>query len=602
MADSVSYTAIFQEAIELLKAKVALKAVALVGSRARGDDVDSSDCDLVLVADFGTLRPTASKLLRQAGYKHDITVDVFDYTQEELEHLFSQLATEDVQDQKTFVEHAFAIVEGSILFGNEFLKPYQQQYSELIRSGKIKPPPSYTQIPDVRDGLNTGQRRLLYTISRLTSKDRTKYRKSARLVNGCYDEFHPFGRGFLYRTLVAWGQSWSTRYPLIDGQGNFGSINPDPPAGLRYTEARVSKIGHEMLADLLNDTADFIPAFSESSSEPLCLPVRVPNAMINGTHDFRTRSKPIAPPYNLNEISDAIIAVIENPALTQERLLEIVRGPDFPTGGTLKDSREIAAIIGSGKGSLTIRGKCEIVDVGKRKHIVITELPFKVGLQEVADAMVEGIKSNKIKGVFDLQDLSTREGIALTAILETGVDPVSVILNFFESTPLQTTLQCESKFIVEGVVKVVPLLEMINHFIAYRQQVILRRARFMLKKLEDRLSVIRSLKLASEKFERVVDVLRQSESSEDAVHRLQSEFGWNEVQCRHVLSEGLPSLTIEFGAALIDEARECDVRIEEYKSILENRISTLEIVKREMETLKQNFGDARRTTVTSATT
>ena len=453
-------------------------------------------------------------------------------------------------------------------------------------------------LPDVRDGLKPVHRRILYGINEMGLQSNKPYRKCAKIVGEVMGNYHPHGDAAIYDTLVRMAQDFSMRYPLIDGQGNFGSIDGDPPAAMRYTEARLARISALMLDDIDKETVDFSPNYDESLQEPQCLPARLPNLLVNGSSGIAVGMATNIPPHNVAEIIDATIALIEDPELSVAQLMKKVPGPDFPTGGFIYGHEGIKNAYATGRGSLIMRARAAIEHMTKDKDaIVITEIPYQVNKAKLIEKIAELVQEKKIDGIADLRDESDREGMRIVVELRRG-EPAEVILNnLYKQTPMQSSFGVIMLAIVNGQPKVLSLKEMIQHFIDHRVDVVRRRTQFELRKAEERAHILEGLKIALDNIEAVIKLIRASATPKDAREGLMTKFKLSERQAQAILEMTLQRLTGLERNKIQQEYEELIKLIEKLRSILASEKKLRALVEEELLDMKKTYGDVRRTQI-----
>jgi len=451
-------------------------------------------------------------------------------------------------------------------------------------------------LPDVRDGLKPVHRRILYAMHEQGLLPNRAFKKSATVVGDVLGKFHPHGDTAVYDALVRMVQDFSLRYPLIDGQGNFGSIDGDPPAAYRYTEARLQKIALEMLADIEKETVDFQPNFDDRLQEPMVLPSKLPNLLVNGSSGIAVGMATNIPPHNLGEVIDACSAMIDNPEITVDELMQIVPGPDFPTGGYIYGREGIHEAYHTGRGRLRLRGRAytETRNNGK-ESIIITEIPFMVNKSKLLEDMADLVREKKIEGVADIRDESDREGMRIVVDLKRDVEGEVILNQFFSKTQLQTTFGVIFLALVNGVPRILNLRELIKHFIDHRHEVVTRRSRFELKKAEDRAHILEGLKIAVDNIDEVVEIIRSSRTVEVARKNLMNRFELSEVQAQAILDLRLARLTALEREKLDEEYEELIKTIARLKSVLESRELRMQLIKEELQQIKKSYSDERRT-------
>ena len=392
-------------------------------------------------------------------------------------------------------------------------------------------------LPDVRDGLKPVQRRILYAMDDLGMRAGTAYRKSARLVGDVLGKYHPHGDSAVYDALVRMAQDFSLRYPLIDGQGNFGSIDDDPPAAMRYTEARLAAIAQEMLADIDRDTVDFGVNFDDSLREPLVLPARLPNLLVNGASGIAVGMATSIPPHNLREVCDAVIHLIDHPEATVDDLVKFIHGPDFPTGGIIMGREGILSAYSTGRGRVVVRARAEIQEMarGGRKQIVVTEIPYQVNKANLVEKIATLAKDKKVDGISDIRDESDRQGLRVVIELRREAQAEIVLNNLYKHTALQSAFSVNTLALVDGQPQVLPLKRILRHYIDFRRQVVTRRAEFDLKKAQERAHILEGLRIALNNLDAVIALIRQSADAEAARQGLMAQFGLTQVQAQAIL-------------------------------------------------------------------
>jgi len=447
-------------------------------------------------------------------------------------------------------------------------------------------------LPDVRDGLKPVQRRILWTMFEMGLRHDRPYRKCARIVGETLGKYHPHGDQPVYEALVRMAQDFVMRYPLVDGQGNFGSIDGDEPAAMRYTEARLTKIAEELLADINKNTVDFVPNFDSTLKEPAVLPAKVPNLLINGSTGIAVGMATNIPPHNLKEVCMAIIAYIKNPNITVKELMKYIKGPDFPTGGIVVGKKGIEKAYETGKGRITIRGKVEI----EKNAIIIRELPYMVNKARLVEKIADLIKEGKIEAR-TVRDESDREGIRVVIELKSGADVNAVLEKLYDHTPLQTTFSIINLALVDGEPKILNLKEMITCYVEHRREVIRRRIKYELDKAKERLHIVEGLKIAVENLDEVISIIKASKSPENAKKILIEKYKLSEKQAGAILQMRLQKLTSTEVSSLIKEYNELKAKIAEFEEILKNPAKVDEIIIKELEDLINNYSDRRRTKI-----
>ncbi len=457
-------------------------------------------------------------------------------------------------------------------------------------------------LPDIRDGLKPSQRRILFAMYELNLTPGGHFRKCAKIAGDTSGNYHPHGEQVVYPTLVRLAQPWIMRYPLIDGQGNFGSIDGDPPAAMRYTEARLQKTTVEMLDELDKDTVNYKQNYDDTRREPVVFPSRLPNLLINGSSGIAVGMATNMPPHNIGEICDGVVALIDNPELTSTDMLQFIQGPDFPTGGTIRGKEGIEKYFETGRGHLTVQGKAEIVtNENDQEQIIISEIPYQLAKNLLIERMVELVKEKKIEGISDIRDESGRDGMRLVVVIKRNAAADKILNQLYLYTQLRSTFGVINLCLINGEPKVVCMKDMLMNFIEFRHDVILRRTLFELKNAEDRLHILEGLRIALDNLDEVIATIRASQTPPEASEQLQAKFGLSEIQAKAILEMRLQRLTGLERDKIISEYNELLLTIQRLKEIVAKRELRMDIVKQETIDIKERFGDARRTTITSAT-
>ncbi|MBM3221085.1 MAG: DNA gyrase subunit A [Candidatus Rokubacteria bacterium] len=458
-------------------------------------------------------------------------------------------------------------------------------------------------LPDIRDGLKPVHRRVLYAMQDLGLAFNRPYKKSARVVGEVLGKYHPHGDSPVYEALVRMVQEFSLRYPLVDGQGNYGSVDGDPPAAMRYTETRLAKIAHELLADIDKETVDFTPNFDESLQEPVVLPTRVPNLLINGSAGIAVGMATNIPPHNLSEIVDGLIAIIDVPDTPVEKLMTIVTGPDFPTRGYIYGKSGIREAYTTGRGTITLRAKVRTEELrGGKKAVVITELPYQVNKASLIEKISELSKEKKIDGISEIRDESNREGIRVVIELGRGELPDIVINQLYKHTQMQTSFGIIMLALVDRRPQVCTLKEMLEAFVRFRREIVTRRTRFDLSRAEERAHILAGLRKAVEQLDLVIRLIRSAESPDAAREALMTQLELSEIQAKAILDMRLQRLTQLERGKIVEEHEQTLALIEELKSILASDAKLMGIIKTELLEIKEEYGDARRTEIVTETT
>jgi DNA gyrase subunit A len=453
-------------------------------------------------------------------------------------------------------------------------------------------------LPDVRDGLKPVHRRVLYGMSELGVLSNRGYKKSARIVGEVLGKYHPHGDSSVYDTMVRMAQEWSLRYPLVDGQGNFGSMDGDSPAAMRYTEARLRKIAEETLADLEKQTVDFQLNFDDTLEEPTVLPTRIPNLLVNGSSGIAVGMATNMAPHNLREVGGAIRAYIDNSDIKIEGLMEHVKGPDFPTGGTIYGFQGIKDAFETGRGRIVLRAKTEIelTDSG-RERIVVTEIPYQVNKAEMIKKIADMINEKKLEGISYINDESDRNGLRIVIILKKDAQASVVLNKLYKYSQLQTSFSVNNIALVKGRPKILNLKDLIKHFVNHRHEVVIRRTQFDLKKAEDRQHILEGLIIASDNIDEVIKIIRGSSSPDEAREKLIERFELSELQARAIVEMRLRQLTGLEQDKLRAEYDELTKLIAHLKEILENEELRMNIIKDELAEVEDKYGDERRTDI-----
>ena len=453
-------------------------------------------------------------------------------------------------------------------------------------------------LPDVRDGLKPVHRRVLFGMSELGISSNKPHKKSARIVGEVLGKYHPHGDTSVYDAMVRMAQEWSLRYPLIDGQGNFGSVDGDSPAAMRYTEARLKKIAEEILTDLEKNTVDFQLNFDDSLEEPTVMPTRIPNLLINGASGIAVGMATNMPPHNLTEIINGTIAYIDNNDITTEELMVHVKGPDFPTGGIIFGISGIKEAFETGRGKILTRARTEIelTETG-RERIVVTEIPYQVNKAELIQKTADLINDKKIEGISYINDESDRDGMRIVIICKKEASANVVLNKLFKYTQLQTAYNVNNIALVKGRPKTLNLKQMIHYFVEHRHEVIVRRTKFELEEAEKRKHILEGLLIALDHLDEVIKLIRESKTPEDARNGLMESFGLSEIQARAILDMRLQSLTGMQRDKIRDEFNELVKLIEHLNLILSDESMRMQIIKDELAEVKEKYGDERRTEI-----
>jgi DNA gyrase subunit A len=458
-------------------------------------------------------------------------------------------------------------------------------------------------LPDIRDGLKPVHRRVLYAMQDLGLSSNRAYKKSARVVGEVLGKYHPHGDSPVYEALVRMAQEFSLRYPLVDGQGNFGSIDGDPPAAMRYTETRLAKIAHEMLADIDKDTVDFVPNFDESLQEPLVLPTRIPNLLINGSSGIAVGMATNIPPHNLSEVIDGLVMLVDDATTSIEKLMQVVTGPDFPTAGYIYGVTGIREAYTSGRGTITLRAKAHAEKMrGGREAVIITELPYQVNKSSLIEKISELSREKRIDGISEIRDESNREGIRVVIELSRGEIPQIIMNQLYKHTQMQTTFGIIMLALVDRRPQVVNLKEMLEAFIRFRRDVVTRRTRYDLARAEEREHILAGLRKAVDQLDMVIRLIRQAESPDAARDALMARLELTEIQAKAILDMRLQRLTQLERHKLVEEHEQTLALIQDLKGILASDAKLMDIIKKELLAIKEEYGDERRTEILTETT
>ena len=458
-------------------------------------------------------------------------------------------------------------------------------------------------LPDVRDGLKPVQRRILYAMIELNNGPDKPHRKCARIVGDAMGKFHPHGDSSIYEALVKLAQDFSTRYPLIDGHGNFGTVDGDGAAAMRYTEARLSKISMEMLADINKDTVDFIPNFDETEKEPTILPARFPNLVVNGTSGIAVGMATNIPPHNLREVIKAVVKIIDNRIEedrdTQiEEILQIIKGPDFPTGATILGTRGIEEAYRTGRGKIRVRAVTDIEAMSNGKsRIVVTELPYMVNKARLIEKIAELVKTKRIDGITELRDESDRNGMRICIELRRDVNANVILNQLFKHTQMQDTFGVIMLALVNNEPKVLNILQMLTLYIKHQEEVVTRRTRYDLNKAEERAHILKGLLIALDNIDEVISIIRSSKNTQMAKDRLIERFALSEAQASAIVDMRLRALTGLEREKIENEFKDLEAKIAEYKAILADKNKLLTVIKTEISLIADKYGDERRTSI-----
>ncbi len=489
------------------------------------------------------------------------------------EHIFDKIDDVDLKKmmEKSYIEYAMSVIAARAL-------------------------------PDVRDGLKPVQRRILHAMSELNNGPDKPHRKCARIVGDTMGKYHPHGDSSIYGALVNLAQDWNTRYPLVDGHGNFGSVDGDGAAAMRYTEARLSKISVEMLADINKDTVDFIPNFDDTEKEPVVLPARFPNLLVNGTSGIAVGMATNIPPHNLKEVISAVVKIIDNKVEERdteiEEILQIVKGPDFPTGAQILGTRGIEEAYRTGRGKVRVRAVTDIEPMANGKNrIVVTELPYMVNKARLIEKIAELVREKKVDGIVDLRDESDRQGMRVCIELRRDANPTVVLNHLYKHTQLQDTFGVIMLALVNNEPKILNILDMLRYYLAHQEEVVTRRTQYDLNKAEERAHIMEALLKALDFIDEVIHIIRSSKSTAEAKGRLTERFGFDDVQAQAIVDMRLRQLTGLEREKLEGEYAELMSRIAEYRAILADEKKLLGVIREEILLISAKYGDERRTTI-----
>lgn len=456
-------------------------------------------------------------------------------------------------------------------------------------------------LPDVRDGLKPVHRRILYTLYENGLGPDKAYRKCADTVGSVLGRYHPHGDASVYDALVRLAQDFSMRYTLVDGHGNFGSVDGDPPAAYRYTESRMSKMSVEMLTDIDKDTVDFMPNYDDRLKEPTVLPSRFPNLLVNGSTGIAVGMATNIPPHNLGEVVDAICCLIDNPECDLDEIMQHIKGPDFPTGALIMGRSGIRSAYATGRGKIIVRACAEIVEEKNRFKIIVTELPYQVNKARLCESIAELVKDKKIEGISNVEDHSDRDGMHIEITVKRDASAQIVLNQLYSYTQMQITFGVIMLAIVNGEPKILTLKDILRNYVDFQVEVITRRTRFDLKKAQDRAHILEGLKIAIDNIDRVIEILRSSKSIAEGKERLINEFSLDDVQAQAIVQMRLGQLTGLERGKIEDELKALAEKIEELKAILADKSRLLAILKDEISEIKRRFNDERRTQIMTVT-
>ena len=458
-------------------------------------------------------------------------------------------------------------------------------------------------LPDVRDGLKPVQRRILYSMIELNNGPDKPHRKSARIVGDTMGKYHPHGDSSIYGALVNMAQEWSTRYPLVDGHGNFGSVDGDGAAAMRYTEARLSKISMELTADINKDTVDFMPNFDETEKEPVVLPSRFPNLLVNGTSGIAVGMATNIPPHNLREVINAVVKIIDDQIEDKdetaiEEILNIIKGPDFPTGAMILGTRGIEEAYRTGRGKIRVRAVTNIEPMANGKNrIVVTELPYMVNKARLIEKIAEMVRDKRIDGITDLSDQSSREGMRICIELRRDVNPNVILNQLYKHTQLQDTYGVIMLALVNNQPKVMNILDMLTYYLQHQEEVVTRRTKYELNKAEERAHILQGLLIALDHIDEVIRIIRSSANVQAAKAELIKQFNLSDVQAQAIVDMRLRALTGLEREKIENEYKELMEKIKHLKAILADKKLLLGVIKEEILLIRDKYGDERRTSI-----
>ncbi len=454
-------------------------------------------------------------------------------------------------------------------------------------------------LPDVRDGLKPSQRRIIYSMHELNLQPDKGYRKCAKIAGDTSGNYHPHGEQVIYPTLVRLAQPWNMRYTLIKGQGNFGSIDGDPPAAMRYTEAKMDKIAVELLTDIQKDTVDFRQNYDETRSEPTVFPTNFPNLLVNGCSGIAVGMATNMPPHNIGEVCDALIEFIDNPELTPLEIMDYIQGPDFPTGGYILGRAGIIDYFQTGYGKIRIRGKADIEKKSNgAESIIISEIPYQVNKTVMIERMVNLVKEKRVEGISDIRDESGRDGMRLVIEVKRNEDAQIVLNKLYKFSQLQDSFGVINLALVNGIPKVLNIIDMMKQFVDFRHEIVIRRTKFDLDNAEKRLHILEGLLIALKNIDEIIKTIKQSKSVQEASERLQEDYSLSEIQAKAILEMRLQKLTGLEREKIEEEYKEILKTIDHLREILDNEPLRMKIIKDEIKQIKKKYSDERRSEIT----
>ena len=491
-----------------------------------------------------------------------------------------------------FIENLKLMAEGEKLIPINIEEAMKSAYIDYSMSVIVS-----RALPDVRDGLKPVHRRVLFGMSELGLRSNSKYKKSAFIVGEVLGKYHPHGDSSVYDTMVRMAQEWSLRYMLVDGQGNFGSIDGDSPAAMRYTEARLKKISEEMVQDLDKDTVDFQLNYDDSIKEPTVLPTKIPNLLVNGASGIAVGMATNMPPHNLSEVIDGTIAYIDNNNIEISELINHIKAPDFPTGGIIYGYDGVKEAFETGRGRVVIRGKAVFEEVNGRECIIVTEIPYLVNKSDMIQKTAQLINDKKIEGISNIRDESDRKGMRIVYILKRDAIPNIVLNKLFKHTSLQSSFSVNNIALVKGRPKLLNLKEMIVHFVDHRHEVVVRRTKYELKKAEDRAHILEGLIIASDNIDDMISIIKASKNADDARLNLVKKYDLSENQSKAIVEMRLRQLTGLEQDKLRNEYDNLVELIKDLKDILANKERRMSIIKEELLEVKNSHGDQRKSVI-----
>ena len=452
-------------------------------------------------------------------------------------------------------------------------------------------------LPDVRDGLKPVHRRVLFGMNEMGVRSSSSYKKSARIVGDVMGKYHPHGDSSVYDTMVRMAQEWSLRYNLVDGQGNFGSVDGDSPAAMRYTEARMQKISEELLSDIDKETVDFQLNFDDTIMEPTVLPTRVPALIVNGASGIAVGMATNMPPHNLSEVIDGIMQYIDNNDITIDELIQYVKAPDFPTGGTIYGYDGVKEAFHTGKGRVVMRGKAIIENVNDRECIIVSEIPYQVNKADMIKKTADLVNDGKIEGISTIRDESDRKGMRIVYVLKRDAIPNIVLNKLYKYTPLQSSFSVNNVALVNGRPELLNLKDLIHHFVEHRHDVVVKRTNFELKKAEQRAHILEGLIIASDNIDDVIDLIKKSSNADEARQKLEKKYKLSETQAKAIIEMRLRQLTGLEQNKLREEYDDLQKTIKGYKDLLDSKTKRMNLIKEELADIKEKYGDERRSEI-----